>query len=116
MASWLKLAHIFESYGDRAKAFECYKSAAEKGHPTALFKFAKALEQGCGCTQDVALAARCYQLLIDQDNSDDAMVRLAVIKIEGRAGAADVEGGKALLRRAAQLGNRTALEVLRRLQ
>jgi TPR repeat protein len=113
LASWMRLGQIFDKLGDTARAFDCYKTAAEKGHPIATFKLARALEQGSGCPKDPARAAQLYQGLIDEQNDDDAMVCLGIMKIEGRGVRTDAEGGKALLRRASQMGNKTAADLLK---
>jgi TPR repeat protein len=116
IASWIRLGQIFEQLGDNVKAVNCYKTAAEKGHSRGMLMWARALEKGSGCPKDEVHAAQLYQKLVAEYNNDQAMVFLGAMKIEGRGCPSDTEGGKALLRRAQQMGNAAASERLRQVR
>jgi TPR repeat protein len=115
LASWMMLGDVMEELGQDAKAFACYMNVAQRGHPRGIFKIAVALERGKGCEPDAAQAAALYQKLIDAVSHTEAMVRLGEMRIDGRGGVTDVEGGTALVRRAAEMGNQNGIAVLNRL-
>jgi TPR repeat protein len=115
MPSVLRLAAVIEAQGKTNDAFQLYKRAASEGHAGGVFKYARCMENGIGCSRDPSAAAVHYERLVNQADHEEAMVRLAVLRINGTGVRKDVETGVKLLQRAASLGNAEAKQILKQL-
>jgi TPR repeat protein len=94
-------------------AFQHFQKAANAGNRQGMFKYIECLLEGIGCRRDALTAVLLYRKMIDDKDDTEAMVRLGMRLMTGKAMAKDVEAGKLLLQRDADAGNTDALALLR---
>lgn len=99
---------------DYARAMECYRRAAELGHPLAAYNLGVMHENGMGTEEDLAEALKWYEEAADL-GSADAQYRCAKMYYNGEGTEKDSRVYLMWLRKAAAQGHAGAAEVWNRL-
>jgi TPR repeat protein len=97
---------------DLAEAFRYYAMAAAQGVVLGVLKMARMIMLGQGTQQNPVEAFNMYKTLIERDGNTDAMVGLGVHFIQGEGVKKDVARGTDLIRKAANLGNKKAMDLI----
>jgi serine/threonine protein kinase/TPR repeat protein len=100
---------------DLEEAYRNYAMAAAKGFIPAILNMARMMMLGLGTPQSVPGALDMYMTLIERDSNPLAMLELGLHYLEGQEVPKDVPQAHELIRKAAELGNEKAQNLVRAL-
>jgi TPR repeat protein/serine/threonine protein kinase len=101
---------------DLSKAFESYKKASDNGLANGRFQYARCLKDGIGCRADLPAAYQLFKDTAEKFNHSRAHLMVGLMLIKGEGVAEDSTEGVKWIRKAANLGDANAKQVIARLE